>query len=238
MTRVAADLTDDDWPDIYVASDSTAAILYRNNRDGTFTDVARRERRRLQRAGQRRRPAWAWPSATTTATAAWTSSRRTSPTTSRRSIETSARACSRTSAAAAGLAVREPLRAVGRRHARFRQRRLAGSVVCHRQRLSGDRALAAAVSAPLSARRLSQPRRRPLRARQRARGTGRRGAAFEPRRGVRRHRQRRRHRRARHEHERAAVAAQQRLHAEARVDRRAAERRGVQPARPWARRSS
>ena len=40
MTAVAADLTDDGWPDIYVASDSTAAILYRNNRDGTFTDIA------------------------------------------------------------------------------------------------------------------------------------------------------------------------------------------------------
>ncbi|MFN2444443.1 MAG: CRTAC1 family protein [Vicinamibacterales bacterium] len=40
MTAAAADLTGDDWPDIYVASDSTAAILYRNNRDGTFADVA------------------------------------------------------------------------------------------------------------------------------------------------------------------------------------------------------
>ena len=40
MTAIAADLTGDAWPDIYVASDSTAAILYRNNRDGTFTDVA------------------------------------------------------------------------------------------------------------------------------------------------------------------------------------------------------
>jgi len=40
MTAAAADLNGDGWPDIYVASDSTAAILYRNNRDGTFTDVA------------------------------------------------------------------------------------------------------------------------------------------------------------------------------------------------------
>jgi hypothetical protein len=40
MTAVAADLDADGWTDIYVASDSTAAILYRNNRDGTFTDVA------------------------------------------------------------------------------------------------------------------------------------------------------------------------------------------------------
>ena len=40
MTAAATDLDGDGWTDIYVASDSTAAILYRNNRDGTFTDVA------------------------------------------------------------------------------------------------------------------------------------------------------------------------------------------------------
>jgi hypothetical protein len=40
MTAAAADFTADGWPDIYVACDSTAAILYRNNKDGTFTDVA------------------------------------------------------------------------------------------------------------------------------------------------------------------------------------------------------
>jgi hypothetical protein len=40
MTAVAADFDADGWNDIYVASDSTAAILYRNNHDGTFSDVA------------------------------------------------------------------------------------------------------------------------------------------------------------------------------------------------------
>jgi enediyne biosynthesis protein E4 len=40
MTAIATDLDGDGWSDIYVAGDSTAAILYRNNRDGTFTDVA------------------------------------------------------------------------------------------------------------------------------------------------------------------------------------------------------
>ena len=34
------DFDNDDWPDIFVACDSTASILYHNNRDGTFTDVA------------------------------------------------------------------------------------------------------------------------------------------------------------------------------------------------------
>jgi hypothetical protein len=40
MTATAADFDGDGWPDIYVATDSTAAILYRNRGDGTFTDVA------------------------------------------------------------------------------------------------------------------------------------------------------------------------------------------------------
>jgi enediyne biosynthesis protein E4 len=34
------DFDDDGWPDIYVACDSTPSILYHNNRDGTFTDLA------------------------------------------------------------------------------------------------------------------------------------------------------------------------------------------------------
>jgi len=40
MTAAGADLDDDGWTDIYVASDSTAAILYHNNHDGTFSDQA------------------------------------------------------------------------------------------------------------------------------------------------------------------------------------------------------
>src|SRR5262245_19981493 len=40
MTAVVTDFNDDGWMDIYVACDSTASILYKNNRDGTFTDVA------------------------------------------------------------------------------------------------------------------------------------------------------------------------------------------------------
>jgi enediyne biosynthesis protein E4 len=34
------DYNRDGWPDIYVACDSTPSILYRNNKDGTFSDVA------------------------------------------------------------------------------------------------------------------------------------------------------------------------------------------------------
>jgi hypothetical protein len=33
------DYNEDGWPDIFVACDSTPSILYRNNHDGTFTDV-------------------------------------------------------------------------------------------------------------------------------------------------------------------------------------------------------
>jgi hypothetical protein len=40
MTATTIDFNNDGWPDIYIACDSTASTLYRNNRDGTFTDVA------------------------------------------------------------------------------------------------------------------------------------------------------------------------------------------------------
>ena len=40
LGAISSDLDGDGWPDIYVACDSTPSILYRNNRDGTFTDVA------------------------------------------------------------------------------------------------------------------------------------------------------------------------------------------------------
>jgi len=38
MTVVAADLDEDGWPDIYVACDSTASLLFLNNHDGTFRE--------------------------------------------------------------------------------------------------------------------------------------------------------------------------------------------------------
>src|SRR4029453_7372028 len=40
MTATAADFDGDGWLDIYVACDSTASILYHNNRDGTYRDIA------------------------------------------------------------------------------------------------------------------------------------------------------------------------------------------------------
>ncbi|MBS1796346.1 MAG: CRTAC1 family protein [Acidobacteria bacterium] len=40
MTAVLTDFNNDGWPDIYVACDSTSSTLYRNNKDGTFTDVS------------------------------------------------------------------------------------------------------------------------------------------------------------------------------------------------------
>jgi hypothetical protein len=40
ITAVSCDFDDDGWPDIYVAVDSQPSILFPNNHDGTFTDVA------------------------------------------------------------------------------------------------------------------------------------------------------------------------------------------------------
>ena len=40
ITAVSYDFDNDGWPDIYVAVDSMASLMFRNNHDGTFTDVA------------------------------------------------------------------------------------------------------------------------------------------------------------------------------------------------------
>jgi hypothetical protein len=40
ITAVSYDFDNDGWPDIYVAVDSEPSILFQNNKDGTFTDVA------------------------------------------------------------------------------------------------------------------------------------------------------------------------------------------------------
>ncbi len=36
---IVSDFDNDGWPDIYVANDSTSSALYKNNHDGTFTEV-------------------------------------------------------------------------------------------------------------------------------------------------------------------------------------------------------
>jgi hypothetical protein len=40
ITAVSHDFDNDGWPDIYVAVDSEPSILFKNNHDGTFTDIA------------------------------------------------------------------------------------------------------------------------------------------------------------------------------------------------------
>ncbi len=40
ITAVSYDFDNDGWPDIYVSVDSAPSILFQNNQDGTFTDVA------------------------------------------------------------------------------------------------------------------------------------------------------------------------------------------------------
>jgi hypothetical protein len=40
MGAVAADFDNDGWPDIYVACDSAPSLLYHNNHDGTFREIA------------------------------------------------------------------------------------------------------------------------------------------------------------------------------------------------------
>jgi hypothetical protein len=40
MGAAVADFDNDGWPDIYVASDTAPSLLYRNNHDGTFREIA------------------------------------------------------------------------------------------------------------------------------------------------------------------------------------------------------
>jgi len=42
LTSLTADFDNDGWPDIYVACDSTPSLLYHNNHDGTFADIAKK----------------------------------------------------------------------------------------------------------------------------------------------------------------------------------------------------
>lgn len=42
FTSLTADFDHEGWPDIYVACDSTASILYHNNQNGTFTDIGKK----------------------------------------------------------------------------------------------------------------------------------------------------------------------------------------------------
>ena len=41
LTALSGDFDNDGWPDIYVACDSTPNLLYHNNHNGTFTDIAK-----------------------------------------------------------------------------------------------------------------------------------------------------------------------------------------------------
>ena len=40
LTAMATDFNEDGWPDLYIACDSSPSILFRNNQDGTFSDIA------------------------------------------------------------------------------------------------------------------------------------------------------------------------------------------------------
>jgi len=42
LTSLTADFDHDGWPDIYVACDSTASLLYHNNQDGTFAEIGKK----------------------------------------------------------------------------------------------------------------------------------------------------------------------------------------------------
>ena len=68
MGAVWGDFDNDGWPDLFVANDAGENYLYRNDRNGSFTDLAPGPRRRPERARRARWATWASTSATSTAT--------------------------------------------------------------------------------------------------------------------------------------------------------------------------
>ena len=164
MTAAAADFDDDGWTDIYVASDSTAAILYRNNRDGTFTDVAVASGAAYNDTAAPRQ-AWAWPLATYNARRSprppEDALRRRHPGLYRKL----GKGLFEDVAMAAGSAVQNRHVEWGAGMPDLDNDGRPDVALRHRQRLSRDRGAAAAVSSPRSARRVSQPRWRKVRGR-------------------------------------------------------------------------
>ncbi len=230
MTVVAADLDEDGWPDIYVACDSTPSLLFMNNRDGTFREEGVLRGVALsddggEQAGMgvgigdydRRRSSRSPEDALCRRCERAVSQRR----------DRAIRRCDAAGARGGG----DALRRLGRRHRRSRQRWPSRPLRRHRQRLSGGRAEAAAVSEQDAAGGVPEPRRRHVRAADRGSGPGCGGGALQPRLRVRRFRQRRGSGRADRQSERAALPASQRRRRLEPLDQGEARRRGLESQR-------
>ena len=86
ITAVSYDFDNDGWPDIYVAVDSEPSILFHNNHDGTFSDIAVMAGCGYSQDGNEQ-AGMGVAVGTTIATDGSTSSKRISPTTHRTYIE-------------------------------------------------------------------------------------------------------------------------------------------------------
>ncbi len=165
MSVVAADLDEDGWVDLYVASDSTAAIQYRNNQDGTFSDVAVTRGTAFSENGMAQAGMGA-------AAGDIDGDGRLDlfKTHFADDIPALFRAVGggrfEEVAMAVGPGRSEPVRRVGRGDRRSRQRRLAGSALRDRQRLPRGRAADARLPPQEPPDRLPEPRRRVVRGRE------------------------------------------------------------------------
>ncbi len=75
MTVVSADFDNDGWPDIYVACDSTPSFLFRNNQNGSFSEVGLERGVALNEDGMEQAGMGLGVSDFQSSMAAWTSSR-------------------------------------------------------------------------------------------------------------------------------------------------------------------
>ena len=114
ITAVSYDFDNDGWPDIYVAVDSAPSILFKNNHDGTFTDIAVIAGWPTAKTATNR-PAWVSASLTTTATAGSIFSKPISPMIPATSITTMATAPSAMSRLHPAVGINNQLRRLGLR---------------------------------------------------------------------------------------------------------------------------
>ena len=137
LGSVWADVDNDGDMDLYVANDATPNLLFVNKGDGDLRGAGLRERAGGQRATAGSRPAWESTWRTTTTTACWTPTARTSqPTTARSTTMTGTCSSSDVTAERADSDARSALRQLGHALRRPEPRRLEGHLPRQRSRLS------------------------------------------------------------------------------------------------------